>query len=149
MRIYVGGLWSKVGRADLEELVKQSLRGPWYRLHAPRGRMADCELLQMVDLRNGDTEFCAVIEVGSSKLGWEVIHFLDGLHVNGHTLNAHKWFPRKGIFDRRVFGEDEAPSLGLDRRDDGRRDRRRQLNVHPLGKRMVHAVRGFERSYGA
>lgn len=149
MRIYIGGLWAKVGQADLEALINQRLRGPWYKLYAPRGRMRSCELLQMVDLRSGETEYCAVIDVDSIRLGWELIKALDGLKVHGNTLNAHKWFRRTGIFERRATGLVEAPPVGRERRDTGHPDRRRELSIQPLGRNMVRAVRGFERSYGS
>jgi hypothetical protein len=149
MRIYVGGLWSRVGRQDLENLVAEALRGPWYRLRAPRGHMTRCELQQMTDIRGGDTEYCAVIEVEPSRLGWEVVQHLEGLQVNGHRLTSHKWFPRNGLFDRRVGSQEGGAEIKRDRRSEQRNDRRRQLNVQPLGKKLVRAVQGFERSYGS
>jgi hypothetical protein len=148
MRIYIGGLWSKVGWSDLEALVSQALRGPWYRLYAPRGRMIGCELLQMTDLDNGETDYSAVIDIEPARLGWEVIQHVEGLYAYGQTLSAHKWFERSGMYDRRVPMLDSEASPGMDRRDLVRNDRRRQLNIRPLGKSMVNSVRGFERSYG-
>lgn len=151
MRIFVGGLWAKVKWRDMEQLVAQALRGPWYKLHAPRGRMVNCELQQMKDLKSGGTEYCAVIEVEPTRLAWEVVQYLEGLDVHGRQLTSHKWFPRDGMNDRRVSRLDgeEAPQSGHERRSDRRQDRRRELDIQPLGRNMVRAVQGFERSYGS
>lgn len=149
MRIFVGGLWAKVGWRDMENLVAEALRGPWYKFHAPRGRMSNCELQRMTDVRGGRTEYCAIIEVDPPRLGWEVVQYLEKLKLHGRRLTAHKWFPRTGIYDRRAAPEDGASGVKRDRRSTQRPDRRRQLNIQPLGKSMVSAVQGFERSYGA
>lgn len=146
MRVFVGGLWAGVRAKDLDQLVRSLLRGPWYKLHMPRGRVADCELLCMTDRRNGQSEYCAVIEVEPRRLAWEVVQRLDGAKSNGRTLRAHRWFPRVGLVDRRA-GATEAGQAGGDRRSG--RDRRRNLDVQQLNRSLTQAVTGFERSYGS
>lgn len=148
MRIFVGGLWAKVSRSDLDQLVAEALRGPWYKLYAPRGQITTCELLQMTDLSGGKTEYSAVISVEPSRLGWEVVQYLEGLFVNKSQLTSHKWFPRNGLSDRRVSFASETDDSARERRAKST-DRRRELNVQPLGRNMVRAVQGFERSYGS
>jgi hypothetical protein len=148
MKIHLGGLWSGVKRRELDELVAKPLRGPWYRLHMPRGQLASCELLELTDLQAADArEYCAVLDIQPARLGWEVMQYLDGLRVHGVTLKAHKWFPRHGVEDRRDGLGLAQAELARDRR--AGQDRRRKLQIEPLGASMVRAVRGFERSYGA
>lgn len=147
MKIFVGGLWSRVKRRELKDLVSRQLRGPWYRLHMPRGRLAACELLEMTDLADDSTEYCAVIDIEPARLGWEVMQQLDGLHTKGAKLRAHKWFPRKGVVDRRDASGAHQAEVARDRRD--RADRRRRLQIESVGANLVQAVPGFERSYGA
>lgn len=148
MRVFVGGLWSSVGYKDVDRLVRELLRGPWYKLHLPRGRLADCELLQMTERKSGKAEYCAVIEIAPNRLGWEVLHQLDGAQLHGRTLHAHRWFPRVGLAERRAndMHDESEPQAGLDRR--AGRDRRRLLEVQPLNRNLVRSVAGFQRSYG-
>lgn len=150
MRVYVGGLWPGIGRRDLDRLVRESLRGPWYKMHMPRGRLIDCEMLELVDRKTGSSEYCAVIEVEPNRLSWDVVHQLDGARVHGRVLRAHRWFARKGLADRRAGAiHDDGPrgDMARDRRTG--RDRRRLLDVRPLDRLQVTAVRGFQRSYGS
>lgn len=149
MRVYLGGLWSGIGRKDLDRLVRQTLRGPWYKLHMPRGQLADCELLELVERKTGHTEHCAVIEVEPHRLGWELVQQLDGINYRGRVLRAHRWFPRKGLADRRgsTFNEEAPEAMARDRR--AGRDRRRPLDIRPAGRQQVSAVSGFQRSYGS
>lgn len=149
MRIYVGGLWAGVSRAELDCLVRESLRGPWYKLHMPRGRLADCQLYELQGAPPRPREYCAVIQVEPHRLGWEVVQRLDGIHHHGHALAAHRWFSRKGLRDRRASDiNDEFPAVVTksDRRMG--RDRRRGHEMRRLGPTRVEAVSGFQRSYG-
>lgn len=150
MRIYVGGLWPGVARRDLERLVQEALRGPWYKMHLPRGQLVGCRLLEMVEHKKGGSDYCAVIEVEPNRLSWEVLQHLDGAQVHGRKLRAHRWFPRKGLTDRRLSAIHDRGlegTLAKDRRSGS--DRRRALDVRPLDREMVTAVSGFQRSYGA
>lgn len=148
MQIYVGGLWARVTSRDLDQLVRELLRGPWYKLYLPRGGLADCKLLQMTDRSKGSIEYCALIAVEPRRMAWEVVHQLDGAHLHGHQLHAHRWFVRKGLADRRAMAmNDESEDTGGSNRRNGR-DRRRLLDIHPLNRNLTHAVAGFERSYG-
>lgn len=150
MRVFLGGLWPGVRRRDLDRMVREALRGPWYRMHTPRGQMTGCELLELQDRKTGHSEYCAVIEVEPNRLGWEVVQHLDGAHAHGYVLSAHRWFERKGMADRRTgidafeVNDDKA---ARERRTG--RDRRRALDVRPLDVNMVTAMSGFQRTYGA
>jgi hypothetical protein len=147
MKIYVGGLWAQPKRRELNELIARQLRGPWYRLRMPRGRLASCQLLEMTDPVSDTSEFCAVIEVQPARLGWEVLQQLEGLRTHGTILRAHKWFPRKGVSDRRDHSGVLSPEVARERRTGT--DRRRALQIEPVGAHRVQAMQGFERSYGA
>ena len=150
MRIYVGGLWPGIGRRDLDRLVRESLRGPWYKMHMPRGQLVDCQLLELIDRNSGDSEYCAVIEVEPHRLSWDVVQQLHGAKVHGRVLRAHRWFARKGLADRRagiIAQDDPGRDMARDRRAGG--DRRRPLDVRPLDRPVVSAVSGFQRSYGS
>lgn len=150
MRVYVGGLWRGIGRRDLDRLVRDTLRGPWYKMHMPRGQLVDCQLLEMIDRRSGKREYCAVIEVEPNRLSWDVVQQLDGAKVHGRVLHAHRWFARKGLADRRasfISADGPAGDMARDRRGGG--DRRRRLDVRPLDRPLVSAVSGFQRSYGS
>jgi len=149
MRVFVGGLWSSVGYKYMDRLVSELLRGPWYKLRVPRGKLAECELLQMTERNSGHTEYCAVIEIDPNRLGWEVVHQLDGAKLHGRILHAHRWFPRVGLAERRANDIHDQAEMqpGRDRR--AGRDRRRALEVEPLHRKLTQAVTGFERSYGS
>lgn len=149
MKIFIGGLWPHATRHELQKLVNKSLRRPWYMFNAARGTMVNCSLMQMTDKKSGSIEYNGVIEVDPTRLGWELVQALDGAVVQGYALRAHKWFPRKGLPERRVsfLGGEEAADAGSERRSV--KDRRRRMSVHMLGQSQAHAVRGFERSYGA
>jgi hypothetical protein len=149
MRVFVGGLWSSVGYKDLDRLVSELLRGPWYKLHVARGKLAKCELLQLTERKSGRTEYCAIIDVQPHRVAWEVVQQLDGAEIHGRILHAHRWFPRLGLAERRANGmhdEREAQS-GKDRR--AGRDRRRMLEIEPMHRKLIQAVAGFQRSYGS
>jgi hypothetical protein len=148
MQIFVGGLWSSVTTHDLDRLVRELLRGPWYKLHVPRGKLADCKLLRLTDRRTGRSEYCALIAVEPRRMAWEVVHRMDGARLHGRALRAHRWFERKGLADRRAMAiSDESDDAGVKNRRSGR-DRRRGLDIHALNRSLTHAVAGFERSYG-
>ena len=147
MKIFVGGLWPQATRHELQKLVDKALRHPWYMLHAARGTMVGCNLIQMTEHAGGHTEYNGVIEVDPTRIGWELVEALNGAVVHGHQLRAHKWFPRKGLPDRRVAFLGDEDSAGAERRAE--RDRRRRMSVHVVGQAQTQAVRGFERSYGA
>jgi hypothetical protein len=147
MKIFVGGLWSHPKRRELEELVSERLRGPWYRLHMPRGEVASCQVLEMTDLKDDSTEYCALIEIQPPRLGWEVLQHLDGLRTHGVKLRAHKWFPRKGVPDRRDHSGIFTAEVARDRRAGF--DRRRRLQVDTYVPAHIEAMSGFQRSHGA
>lgn len=147
MKIFVGGLWPHATQKELQKLVDRALKGPWYTLHASRGTLVGCNLMQMTEHRTGHVEYNGVIEVDPTRLGWEVVEALDGAVVHGHTLRAHKWFPRKGLPDRRVSFLGEENAAGSERRSV--KDRRRRMSVHVVGQSLTRAVSGYERLHGA
>jgi len=149
MRIFVGGLLASVRTHDLDRLVRELLRGPWYKLYIPRGQLAECELLQLTEKGTHHKEYCALVRIEPHRLGWDVVHRLDGAHLQGRTLHAHRWFPRVGLADRRAMSmnDNDESALGSNRRNG--RDRRRALQVQPLNGRLTEAMPGFQRSYGS
>lgn len=147
MKIFIGGLWPHATRKELQKLVDKALRRPWYMLHGSRGTLVGCNLMQMTEHNSGHVEYSGVIEVDPTRVGWELVEALDGAVVQGHTLRAHKWFPRKGLPDRRVSFLGGEKGAGVERRN--AKDRRRHLSVHVVGQPQTKAVSGFERVHGA
>ena len=144
MKIYVGGLWPQANRHELQKRVDKALRRPWYQLRTARGTMVGCNLVQMTEHKSGNTEYSGVIEVDPTRVGWELVEALNRAVIHGHQLRAHKWFPRKGLPDRRVAFLGDEESAGAERRAE--KDRRRRMSVHVVGEVQTRAVRGFERS---
>lgn len=149
MHIFLGGLRTNATRDDVADLVRRTLRGPWYRLFSPRAELADCELYQLIELKTGNAEHCAVLRIEPGRLSWELVEALQGAVYQGRQLRSHRWLPRNGAADRR-FGELSItrPAAQGERRAVS--DRRGQMKLRKLGVGLeVRAVSGFERSHGA
>lgn len=147
MHIYLGGLWQGISRSELELLVRNKLRAPWYLLRAARGQLIGCEIFEMIERQTGKMEYCAVLQVQPSRLSWEFVSKVNRAVARGRQLHAHRWFKREGAGDRRIGGT-SSPVASVERRET--LDRRRRLKVRNLAKSFsVQAVSGFERSHGA
>lgn len=143
MKIFISGLTSNINQPALRRLADDLLKGPWYRFAANRVNMTQCSIFRMTDLDTQRIETAALIEIASTRQAWELIGKLDGHILDGHTLRAHKWFPRTRAADRRaeyieLLGNEPMP-VANDRRRRG--ERRRKLAIDGLNRVQYQMIR--------
>lgn len=149
MRIFVGGFRLGTSTAEVEKMVARVLRGPWYRLFAPRGQLAECQRLQLVNRQTAISEQCMLLRVSPNRLGWDLVHGLQDASYKGRRLRVHRWLQRSALTDRRVGAPAvQHPAMRSERRGGGERRGRTKIGRLDDDVPLTQPVSGFDRSHG-
>lgn len=98
-----------------------------------QGSLGSCDIVRVLDRDTGTIEYYGLIEMRPAKLALQVIRQLNGVSLQGRTLEVHRYHHRSLRHERRLAVALTAAEIQPDRRQGERRrsDLRLELLQRP------------------